>query len=63
MVGRLFKASLGALFLGASVAALGQTGWAPGSEITGQSVQVETNGVTNTVYVPRNSVKYPQPFF
>ena len=21
------------------------------------------NGVTNTVYVPRNSVKYPPPFF
>lgn len=24
--------------------------WAPGSEIVGQSVQVETHGVTNTVY-------------
>ncbi len=25
-------------------------GWAPGSEIAGHSVQVETNGVVNTVY-------------
>ena len=24
--------------------------WMPGSEITGQSIQVETNGVVNTVY-------------
>jgi hypothetical protein len=30
-------------------AALAQ--WAPGSEIVGQSVQVTTNGVTNTVYL------------
>lgn len=27
-----------------------QMGWVPGSEIIGQSAQVETNGVTNTVY-------------
>jgi hypothetical protein len=26
-------------------------GWMPGSEILGQSVQVTTNGVTNTVYL------------
>lgn len=25
--------------------------WVPGSEIVGQSLQVETNGVTNTVYL------------
>jgi hypothetical protein len=24
--------------------------WVPGSEITGQSIQIETNGVVNTVY-------------
>jgi hypothetical protein len=24
--------------------------WAPGSEIVGQSIQVQTNGVTNTIY-------------
>lgn len=26
-------------------------GWSPGSEIVGQSVQVTTNGVTNTLYL------------
>ena len=31
-------------------AAAAQAGWVPGSEIVGQSVQVETAGVTNTVY-------------
>ena len=24
--------------------------WVPGSEITGQSIQVETNGIVNTIY-------------
>ena len=33
-----------------SGAALAQA-WTPGSEIVGQSVQVTTNGVTNTVYL------------
>ena len=46
----VIKAAAGALLLGAPVAGLTQTGWMPGSEITGQSVQVETNGVTNTVF-------------
>ena len=51
MVGRLItKAFVGAMLLGASAVGLSQTGWAPGSEIMGQSVQVETNGVTNTVF-------------
>ena len=27
-----------------------QAGWVPGTEIVGQSIQVETNGVTNTVF-------------
>ena len=44
------KAAAGALLLGAPVAGLTQSGWMPGTEITGQSVQVETNGVTNTVF-------------
>jgi len=44
----LTKAMTGILLLGAPVAAFAQ--WAPGSEIVGQSIQVETNGVTNTVY-------------
>ena len=44
------KAIVGTLLLGAPVAGLAQAGWVPGSEITGQSVQVETNGVVNTIY-------------
>ena len=44
------RAIVGTCFLGAPVAGLAQTGWVPGTEITGQSVQVETNGVTNTVF-------------
>ena len=43
------KAIVGAVLLGAPSVGLAQN-WVPGSEITGQSVQVETNGVTNTVY-------------
>ena len=31
--------------------AFAQVGWAPGSEIVGQPIQVTTNGVTNTVYL------------
>lgn len=46
----IIKAVAGALLLGAPVAGLTQTGWVPGSEIAGQSVQIETNGVTNTVF-------------
>jgi len=30
-----------------------QTAWVPGAEITGHAVQVETNGVMNTVYFDR----------
>ena len=30
--------------------AVAQSGWVPGAEIVGQSVQVETNGVVNTVH-------------
>ena len=39
---------VGATALAAPISA--QTGWVPGAEIVGQSIQVETNGVTNTVY-------------
>ena len=49
-MGAITKAVVGSLLIGAPVAGFAQQGWAPGSEITGQSVQVETNGVTNTVY-------------
>jgi hypothetical protein len=43
------KAIVGAMLLGAPTAGFAQS-WVPGSEITGQSAQVETNGVINTVY-------------
>lgn len=44
------KAVLGALLLTAPATGFTEMGWVPGSEITGQSVQVEINGVTNTVF-------------
>ena len=45
---------LRAAFFGAAVAApiatvAAQAGWTPGSEIVGQTVQVQTNGVLNTI--------------
>ena len=45
------KAIVGTVLLAAPVAGIAQAGWVPGSEITGQSVQVLTNGTTNTVYL------------
>ena len=48
--GQITRAVVGTLMLAAPAAGLTQTGWVPGSEITGQSVQIETNGVTNTVF-------------
>ena len=39
----------GAVLLGAPLSAA-YSQWTPGSELVGQSVQVETNGVTNTIY-------------
>ena len=55
MVARvLTKSVTGILLLGAPMAAIAQ--WAPGSEIAGQSIQVETNGVTNTVYFDAGGV-------
>jgi hypothetical protein len=39
----------GAVLLGAPLSAA-YSQWTPGSELVGQSVQVETNGVVNTVY-------------
>ena len=44
----LTRSITGFLLLGAPVTAFGQ--WAPGSEIVGQSVQVETGGITNKLY-------------
>lgn len=39
----------GAILLGVPLSAA-YSQWTPGSELVGQSVQVETNGVVNTVY-------------
>ena len=33
-------------------------GWVPGSEITGQRVQVQTNGITNTIAFEPNGVAH-----
>lgn len=44
-------AVLGGTFLIAfAPQAAAQTGWVPGTEITGHAVQVQTGGVSNTVY-------------
>ena len=37
-------------------AASAQSAWTPGSEIVGQSVQVQTNGIVNTVYFDQGGV-------
>ena len=37
-------------------AASAQSAWMPGAEIVGQSVQVQTNGVVNTVYFDQGGV-------
>lgn len=43
-------AMLGAAVAAPATIAFAQ-GWIPGSEIAGQTLQVQTNGVTNTVYL------------
>lgn len=47
----LLSISLGIVAAVALPAATLAQAWTPGSEIVGQSVQVTTNGVTNTVYL------------
>jgi hypothetical protein len=49
MAGRLVSASISGLALLVVPVAAAHAQWMPGSEIVGQSVQVETNGVVNTV--------------
>jgi hypothetical protein len=48
IVMKLAKVSVGLVALSLSGLAAAQS-WSPGSELVGQSVQVETNGVVNTV--------------
>ena len=47
--GVVFGLAYGAILLGAPLTAA-YAQWTPGSELVGQSVQVETNGVVNTIY-------------
>ncbi|HET9810784.1 MAG TPA: hypothetical protein VFP53_03700 [Sphingomicrobium sp.] len=47
----LLKAALlGAGIAGPATIAAAQMGWMPGSEIAGQTIQVQTNGVMNSIY-------------
>jgi hypothetical protein len=46
----------------APIAAIAQAGWVPGSEIAGQTVQVQTNGVMNSIYFgPDGTVSITTP--
>ena len=40
----------GAALAAPAAAVVAQVGWVPGSEIAGQTVQVQTSGVTNNLY-------------
>jgi hypothetical protein len=52
---RLISLAAGAaLIAGAAGTASAQMAWTPGSEIVGQTLQVQTNGVTNSVYLGPN---------
>ena len=47
----LLKVALvGAAAVAPLTAVVAQAGWVPGSEIAGQTVQVQTNGVVNNIY-------------
>lgn len=47
----LLKVAIAGFAIVAPAAALvAQGGWVPGSEIAGQTVQVQTNGVVNSIY-------------
>ena len=50
-IGFVARLSVGLATLVALPAVAMAQNWVPGSEILGQSVQVTTNGVTNTVYL------------
>jgi len=51
----LVTGALGGLSLMAVPSVAAAQVWVPGSEIAGQSAQVTTNGVTNTVYFDERS--------
>lgn len=50
MAKRLIARGMTSAFLLAAAVPVMAQSWTPGSEIVGQSVQVETNGIVNTVY-------------
>ena len=52
----VLRCAAGLTALIGSGVAFAQAGWTPGSEIVGQSVQVTTNGVTDTVYLDQGGV-------
>ena len=59
---RLALASASLALLSVPTAAMAQQAWVPGTEITGQSVQVQINGVTNTLYFdPGGSLRIASP--
>ena len=53
---KLVLGALSGLSMLIAPAIAGAQAWVPGSEISGQSVQVTTNGVTNTVYFDAGGV-------
>lgn len=61
--GIIFRALASAALVAAPLtAASAQVMWTPGSEIVGQTIQVETNGVTNTVVLdPGGSARITSP--
>jgi hypothetical protein len=46
----LFKFALFAAIAAPATAVIAQAAWVPGTEIAGQTVQVQTNGVTNSIF-------------
>jgi len=48
--GFLFRIVLWGTAIAAPAGVIAQGGWIPGSEIAGQTVQIQTQGVLNTVY-------------
>ncbi|QNM83139.1 hypothetical protein H8M03_01905 [Sphingomonas sabuli] len=51
MIKRIIKIALfGTAVIGPAAAGIAQMAWVPGSEIAGQTMQVQTNGVVNGIY-------------
>lgn len=62
MSGFVARAAVGLAAMAALPGVAMAQGWTPGSEIVGQSLQVTTNGVTNTVFLdPGGSARIVSP--